>query len=672
MALTGKELDDSIFGTESHLDWADEVNMEPLHDDPFLHSTEKHDEGVGSMDTSPKSYNSGRKSKEAREPRGRSQQQQERQPRQGGRGQRGSVDGAYGGSARGDQGGVRSGSRGGPRSRAGRSGSRQGGSSQQGHAQQLSTGGGGGRQGRGPRDRSTSMERTGGTERPRNWRGSTSRARADKTDRWEHDKFDAAPVQSTRNSRGRRNSSGNYGTSPAAAVDIEQIGKEGISHVTINRRGSNASSRGHLPASFEQPRQLSGSMDSHGDAGDSIGHARRKSRSGPYANSVGQLLSPRSPPLVVGGTEPYRAPHRRQSSADGHPPPPPAAASVPEPATAPAAEPAPAPAPTQPPAPAAGPQVNAAINEEDEGSSAELEWENFVANGGLDIPFESITDELLKQPCRPLTQTKGSHQNKSNTPSKGNHQRTQSGKTHDRTELLLNDDNDDTDDFSESTGASDAHAGGGRRQSRQSEQGISIRGLAKKAAAAAATKSSTARADAGTASLGRDKAVPRAVQPTKTPSKQQTAKGPSAPSKDLKAAPAAVNGHKPADKTPVQPTRPAPSSRSRSTTPTKPATPTRSLSRASSSEGSPRASGSVPSSYMRRQYEVYDEDRGRHVFSVNIPYDEHRFAPIHVHERDDVAKLAAKFARIWRVHNKEQRIKRMLSKMKAVMQEESL
>ncbi|KAJ1940993.1 hypothetical protein EC988_006878, partial [Linderina pennispora] len=33
-ALSGKELDDSIFGTDTHLDWADEVTMtEVLHGD---------------------------------------------------------------------------------------------------------------------------------------------------------------------------------------------------------------------------------------------------------------------------------------------------------------------------------------------------------------------------------------------------------------------------------------------------------------------------------------------------------------------------------------------------------------------------------------------------------------------------------------------------------------
>ncbi|KAJ1854008.1 hypothetical protein GGH12_000375 [Coemansia sp. RSA 1822] len=667
MALSGKELDDSIFGTNSHLDWADEVNMEPLNDETFAPNAGKHDEGVGSMVTSPQLHNNGNKAKTARESRGRAQQ--ERQPRQGGRGNRGGADGAYGGSQRGDRDNARSGSRGGPRSRAGRSGSRQGNNSQQSGHMQPMPGGGSGRQGRGPRDRSTSMER------PRNWRGSTSRARADKIDRWDHDKFDAAPAQPARSNRGRRSSSGTYGAPSTASVDIEQIGKEGISHVTINRRGSNASSRGHLAASFDQSRQLSGSIDSHGDAGESMGHERRKSRSGPYANHSGQLLSPRSPPLAAAaGTEPYRAPHRRQSSADSHPPqlPPVAATSV-------VTNPAPDADPEQPHVLPAEPQVKPAITKnEDEGSSAEAEWENFVANGGLDIPFESITDELLKQPRRPLTQSKGSQQKNDA------HQRLLSEKTRDRTELLLNDDNDDTDDFSESTGTSDAHADRSQRQNKQSDQGISIRGSAKKAAAAVmvTAKSSTARVSEGKASQGSDYTASRTVSAGKTPSRQQQpakkANPPSNQGKVLKPAPTATNGHKPVDKTPAlpaqptQPPHPAQSSRSRSTTPTKPATPTRPLSRASSSEGSSRPIGGVPSSYMRRQYETYDEDRGRHVFSVNIPYDEHRFAPIHVHERDDISKLVAKFARIWRVHNKEQRIKRMLSKMKAVMQDDPL
>ncbi|KAJ2174249.1 hypothetical protein GGH16_001407 [Coemansia sp. RSA 560] len=661
MALSGKELDDSIFGTASHLDWADEVNMEPLNDETFAHNAGKHDEGVGSMVTSPQLHNNGNKAKAVRESRGRAQQ--ERQPRQGGRGRRGGTDGAYGGSQRGDQDNARSGSRGGTRSRAGRSGSRQGNNSQQpGHMQPIP--GGSGRQGRGPRDRSTS------TERPRNWRGSTSRARADKIDRWDHDKFDAAPAQPMRSNRGRRSSSGTHGAPSTASVDIEQIGKEGISHVTINRRGSNASSRGHLAASFDQPRQLSGNIDSHGDAGESMGHERRKSRSGPYANHSGQLISPRSPPLAAaaGGAERYRAPHRRQSSADSHPPQlsPVAATSVVT---------NPAPDPEQPHALPAEPQVKPAISKnEDEGSSAEAEWENFVANGGLDIPFESITDELLKQPRRPLTQSKSSQQKNDA------HQHMPSGKTQDRTELLLNDDNDDTDDFSESTGTSDTHADRSQRQNKQSDQGISIRGSAKKAAAVTATaKSSTARVGEGKASQGSDQTAPRSVPAGKTQSRQQQpAKKSNPPSNQVKVskpAPTATNGHTPVDKTsaqPAQPVKPAQPSQSRSITPTKPATPTRPLSRESSSEGSSRPTGGVPSSYMRRQYETYDEDRGRHVFSVNIPYDEHKFAPIHVHERDDVSKLAAKFARIWRVPNKEQRIRRMLSKMKAVMQDDPL
>ncbi|KAJ2708549.1 hypothetical protein H4R23_006998, partial [Coemansia sp. Cherry 401B] len=96
MALTGKELDDSIFGTDSHLDWADEVNMEPLGA-VTAYRSEKHDEGVA---TSPKNGRGGKDSRAAGERRG------------GGRGQRASVDG-------GDHGG-RSGSRGGARARGGR------------------------------------------------------------------------------------------------------------------------------------------------------------------------------------------------------------------------------------------------------------------------------------------------------------------------------------------------------------------------------------------------------------------------------------------------------------------------------------------------------------------------------------------------------------------------
>ncbi|KAJ2381107.1 hypothetical protein H4S02_006364 [Coemansia sp. RSA 2611] len=512
MALTGKELDDSIFGTDSHLDWADEVNMEPLGA-VTAYRSEKHDEGVA---TSPKNGRGGKDPRAAGERRG------------GGRGQRASVDGG-----RGDHGG-RSGSRGGARARGGRSSSRQG---------KARTG----------RERSASSERPHGE--PRGWR-TGGRARADKVDRWDHDRFDAT------GNCGRRNSSGGAGP-----IDIERIGKEGISHVTINRRGSNAAPSGRPPVG----------ADGRDDTAEPSGHARRKSRSGPYASQM--ALSPRSPP---GAAEPYRAPHRRQSSADSHAPP--------------AAEPAATPARQAPAAPRSKP----AGGEEDEGSSAEVEWENFVANGGLDIPFDRITDELLKQPRRQPAPKKPHNDNNSEDP-----------------------------------GEPPARPS---RPSKPSEHGISIRGSAKKAA----TKAPPQPQPSAKAS--------KQPQPSAKASRQQQQPKPTKP-----ATPATTNGHRP----------------SRSPTPTRPATP----ARASSSERSSspaRAAGSVPASYLRRQHEAYDEDRGRHVFSVNIPYDEYRCAPIHVHERDDVAKLAAKFARIWRVHGKELRIKRVLTKMKAVVQDDPL
>ncbi|KAJ2454848.1 hypothetical protein EV183_001268 [Coemansia sp. RSA 2336] len=526
MALTGKELDDSIFGTDTHLDWADEVNMEPLND-PLLHP--KQDEGLGSMEASPKT----------------SEDTRGTERRQGSR-QRNSMDSGFGSNRR-------SGSRGGQRNRGGRSASRQGNGGQQ-----------AGR--RGTRDRSASMERSGSVERTRNWRGQTGRARADKVDRWDHDKFDA--------DHANRRGSSNY-----SPVDIGKIGKEGVSHVTINRRGSNARG-GSQAGSYEQPRRLDG---------EAAARPRRKSQSTAHGEP-GKPLSPQA-----AGAVPYRTPHRRQSSADMHPP------------------------SNEPAKPA---------RTDDDESSAEMEWENFVANGGLDIPFENITDELLKQPQRPLS----GHQR-----SKSSH-RQESAKPH-------------------PAAASDDYKSQ-QRPKKQPEQGISIRGSAKKAA-----KASELQAEMAALSIGSSRTDQAGSAAKRQPHMR-----------DTKAKPArseSTNGHK-ATAPSQPPARPlAAASSSRPTTPSKPVTPTR--SRSSSVESSPRlaASGNVPSSYMRRQYEVYDEDRGRHIFSVNIAYDDGRYAPIHVHERDDLAKAAAKFARIWRVHNKELRIKRMLTKMKAVMQDES-
>ncbi|KAJ2849916.1 hypothetical protein IWW36_002301 [Coemansia brasiliensis] len=570
MALTGKELDDSIFGTDSHLDWADEVNMEPLHDDPFLHG--KQDEGVGSMETSPKNNN-------GQEPRHKETRSRGTERQQDSRGQRSSMDSGFGGNRR-------SGSRGGQRNRGGRSTSRHGSGGQQ-----------GGR--RGMRDRSASIERSGSVERTRNWRGQTGRARADKVDRWDHDKFDGPAADHT-----ARRGSSNYGHSPAA-IDIGKIGKEGVSHVTINRRGSNASSRGNLAGSYEQSRRLGGTMDN-----ELAGHARRKSQSSnAHTGEMDKPLSPRASAAASGGTVPYRAPHRRQSSADIHPP-------------------------------TSEPHKPARNEADDEGSSAEMEWENFVANGGLDIPFENITDELLKQPQRPLSSHQRSKGSNRQIPAKNN-----------------------------GTSASDDYnTRNQQRAKKQPEQGISIRGSAKRATAAAPTTSGL-QTEMAALSIGQTASRADQVASSSTKQRQQSQTR-AADTKPKSTRTESTNGYK--ANAPSQPSRPHPASTSsRPTTPSKPAAPTR--SRSSSTESSPRLSpsGNVPSSYLRRQYEVYDEDRGRHIFSVNIAYDDGRYAPIHIHERDDLAKAAAKFARIWRVHNKELRIKRMLVKMKAVMQDES-
>ncbi|KAJ2362217.1 hypothetical protein H4S02_011442, partial [Coemansia sp. RSA 2611] len=102
------------------------------------------------------------------------------------------------------------------------------------------------------RDRSRSMERSGSLDHGRGWRGppSLGRSRADNTDRWEHDKYEGAASAPSTNqprdrgySRDRRHSGSAQSTAPMPA-DVEYIGKEGISHVTINRRESNASTRG--------------------------------------------------------------------------------------------------------------------------------------------------------------------------------------------------------------------------------------------------------------------------------------------------------------------------------------------------------------------------------------------------------------------------------------------
>ncbi|PIA18860.1 hypothetical protein COEREDRAFT_79411 [Coemansia reversa NRRL 1564] len=666
-SLTGKELDDSIFNNDSHLDWADEVMEEPIVEEPHPNVAEKQDEGVGNMSTSPKPTGGpgGRRNKGGR------------QLRQSGRSQRGSADfgNGYNGVARNDQ-TARSASRGRPRSRGARSSSRAGYNSQQ-PQQQMQPGTaqpqsmtGGSRQGR---DRSLSTERSGSIGRARNWRGSTpsgSRARADMIDRWEHDKFDVTagsgprpPIEGS-NTRARRNSTSVYNTRDTTAntgLGIEQIGKEGISHVTINRRDSNASSRPQMSASYDQfaRRQASGinAYEAAADVAAGLRHGRQPFALHANGSSL-QQVSPQSPSGSV-GAERYRAPHRRQSSADDHPP-------LPQNQL------------QQPVQPPTLPNLEDTLNKEANeygGSSPEMEWENFVANGGLEIPFESITDELLKHPQRSVT----SHQQQQQ---KSRRQGKKPQLTReDRTERLLNDDKDYECD------TSDNLANGGRRASVGSrrnavprngkpEQGISIRGSAKKAAANSEGKSSRTK-KSNLVARGRESPVPPKQQRQQ---QQQSARNLSGGQiKGAKATDPTTttipNGGRQANaRTLSRPSRSvAPPSPSRSPT-LKPDTPplSRPLSRSSSNDGHTQQSGTIPSSYLRRQYEVHDEDRGRHVFSVNIPYSENRFAPIHVHERDDLENLAAKFARIWRVNNEEQKIKRMLTKIMSVMLEDSL
>ncbi|KAJ2613999.1 hypothetical protein H4S08_001924 [Coemansia sp. RSA 1365] len=651
-ALTGKELDDSIFNNDFHLDWADEVMEEPIVEEPHSNVTEKQDEGVGNMSSSPKPTG-GRRNKGGR------------QSRQNGRSQRGSTDfgNVYSGVARNDQ-TARSASRGRPRSRGARSSSRAGYNSQQ-QQQQPGTAqpqgmGGGSRQGR---DRSLSTERSGSIGRARNWRGSTpsgSRARADMIDRWEHDKFDVTagsgsrpPIESSI-SRARRNSTSVYNTRDATAsagLGIEQIGKEGISHVTINRRDSNASSRPQMSASYDQfaRRQASGinAYEAAADVAAGLRHGRQ-----PFAlnaNGSGlQQFSPQSPSGSV-GAERYRAPHRRQSSADDHPPQ----------------------KQLQPPT---LPNLKDTLNKETNeygGSSPEMEWENFVANGGLEIPFENITDELLKHPQRSVTPNQQQQQKSRRQGKKPQFTR------EDRTERLLNDDKDYECD------TSDNPANGGRRASvgshrnatsrnRKPEQGISIRGSAKKAAANSEGKSSHTK-KSNLVAQGRESPVP-SKQQRQSARNQSGVQNKGAKANDPTTA-TMPNGRRQANaRTSSRPSKSvAPPSPSRSPT-LKPDTPpvSRPLSRSSSNDGGTQQTGTIPSSYLRRQYEVHDEERGRHLFSVNIPYSENRFAPIHVHERDDVEKLAAKFARIWRVNKEEQKIKRMLTKIMSVMLEDSI
>ncbi|KAJ2820224.1 hypothetical protein GGI24_004556, partial [Coemansia furcata] len=695
--LSGKELDDSIFGTDSHLDWAEEVNtLEALNDDRYGSSAKRTEESArqdpvlpprpaydgrrGSRDTGKDSRGAGRRQQNERADSRARPSTESSGP--GGNYARSASRGEYTG-----RGGSRGGG-GGNRPRGGRSVSRVGppATQPQGYAQASGINI---RSARNMRDRSRSMERPGSFDQGRGWRGPPgARSRADNADRWEHDKYEGASSAPSSNlpparsyGHDRRNSGAAQSTAPLPA-DVEYIGKEGISHVTINRRESNASSRGYPSASYEAPRRqfpdTAGAPPLPDEAPSVSVHTRNASVS--QAAAGVRPISPRSP----GTNEPYRAPHRRQSSIDASKLPP---ALPSAPVVSPQVS-----VPEEPPKPTAG----GADESVDESSSAEMEWENFVANGGLDMPIDRITDDLLKHPRsrsqsvfsqveapRPAYENRGSHIRVGSTALE---------KAHDRAALLLNNDGDGDDDDVEVTrsvkrpdSSFEKSEGEAEQKARPSNQGISIRGSAE-------TPAAVSRLETSMASLVLNQAVaPRAKQ-TSAPMPERTARKGSTPAPpsdagslgirikgtSLKQAIApAANGRAsaPADacspsRGPIRPTPPAARAGARSTTPTRPATPptNRSASRSSSGdEGRPAPQGAAPSSYLRRQYEVYDESRGRHLFSVNIPYDEGRYAPIHIHEKDDLPKLASKFARTWRVHSKEQRIKLLLTKVKALM-----
>ncbi|KAJ1999893.1 hypothetical protein GGI04_004379 [Coemansia thaxteri] len=442
--LSGKELEDSIFGTSLHLDWAEETDsLDPLASRSYASAGQKSNEPAassarprqGSPPTSAvnDARHRGSRDNSAREPRaGRRQQQGDRQTRQDSRPPKPSIVDT------GNRSGGGSGARGGSSSRvrSGRSASRVGGAGamaqqqQQQPAYSQSPGGINIRNARGARDRSRSLERAGGLDQGRSWRGSSSagRPRAEAVDRWEHDKFDAPfSAPSTRAPL----------SAEVVAADIGHIGKEGISHVTINRRGSNASSsRGHLGSSYEAPRRYPLDPDAVHAPDQPAGSAE---------------------PVRKAVNEPYRAPHRRRSSADNTAPPPH------KPILPAATSPIPSPVPEEPAQ--VKPADEAAAN--DDGSSAEMEWENFVANGGLDMPIDRITDDLLKHP-RSRSQSLVSQKEtrvvlatsapESQRPSPLSRD-IGGGRTmaHDRAALLLSNDGDeDEDDASDHAGRSDS------------------------------------------------------------------------------------------------------------------------------------------------------------------------------------------------------------------------
>ncbi|KAJ1902512.1 hypothetical protein LPJ81_003568 [Coemansia sp. IMI 209127] len=335
-------------------------------------------------------------------------------------------------------------------------------------------------------------------------------------------------------------------------------------------------------------------------------------------------------------------------------------------------------------------------------SSAETEWENFVANGGLEMPFENITDDLLKQqPPRNSNSGPKPNDHPSDPVSKNGHHHAKqpsdsivsesrggsSAQPSNRTMALLNNDQDqENDDASDGPDKHDADSREPERSARGSNKrsnstprlkGKPVRGAAKAADSFGTTPSVP---DQAAPSRPRRPSIPIPERPsTRTNAAAKKPKEPKEPVTDAAigirikgTSPNGNHAHTEPRQTPT-PARPVGggSPSSRPTTPSKPMS--GSLSRSSSSEGRQAPSGgSVPSSYLRRQFEGYDEDRGRHIFSVNIAYDDNRFAPIHVHERDDLAKVAARFVRTWRIHNKELRIKQLLTKMKSTLQEASL
>ncbi|KAJ2901669.1 hypothetical protein GGI21_004659, partial [Coemansia aciculifera] len=429
--LSSKELDDSIFGTDSHLDWAEEANsLEVLNDRRF--------------DKKPAAA----KSKATEEP---SNRQRRASPprstqdsrRRGSRGDSGkdipSRTAAAGGGRRqqndrplppppqtrtdlprparhsGDSSNYsRSASRGeystnrSSRARGGgRSVSRVGGPPPPPPAQQQSHG----INIRGARttmrDRSLSMERRPSSlDHGRGWRDlppPAGRARADQADRWEHDKFDgtsSAPTARGGHDRSRSSATSAIQNTGPLPADLEFIGKEGVSHVTIKRRDSNASSsRAYPSSSYEPPRRQFIDTSAPPMPTTSIESSVRKPSisKAPVpaaAPAAVRPISPRSPTT----TEPYRAPHRRQSSADTTTPLLPlSAATIATPLLTPQAS-VPERNSLHPDEPVIGKAEEEQEVANESSSSAEMEWENFVANGGLDMPIDRITDDLLKHP----------------------------------------------------------------------------------------------------------------------------------------------------------------------------------------------------------------------------------------------------------------------------------